>query len=258
MLYRNVMLDSEEKVDAFIQTGGRSNSLRHTQSFSLIYDGFEAKAHLFNPRVMLDTISQKAPLEALSLRQVLFHREPLTAPLFPKFYDVTTLVLQECHFGGFEYLASFIRCFPRCEVLCLRGCSWIQSGDDTKQKFGGSPTYDLAPTRLEITDTIFEEWGQQFYDQGGVVGTAWLDLTGLKSFTYVIGSEEASGAVLEHIAACELLEEIDVGFFNPGSRGTGKQQSPPPDRLCPDFVRLPEVSDYPVSPNHRSCQIAYP
>lgn len=53
---------------------------------------------------------------------------------------------------------------------------------------------------------------------------AWLNLTGLKSFTYV-------GTVLERvlaqIATCELLEEIDVGFLYPRDHGFGKWEPSP-------------------------------
>ena len=135
---------------------------------------------------------------------------------------MTALVLQECHFGGFEDFVSFIRCFPRCEVLRLHACGWIQDDEHANLRFSGLPAYDLAPVRLEITDTIVAEWGEEFRDQGKIIGTAWLDLAGLKSFTYVIGNRATWGAVLEQIAICELLEEIDLTLVYTGGHSFGE------------------------------------
>ena len=78
------------------------------------------------------------------------------------------------------------------------------------------PAYDLAPTHLEIaTDNTVIEWGEAFSYQEKIIGMAWLNLTSLKSFTYVIREEPALGRVLAQIAACELLEEIDLAYLNP-------------------------------------------
>lgn len=56
---------------------------------------------------------------------------------------------------------------------------------------------------------------------------AWLNLTGLKSFMYVIEEETVLERVLTQIAACELLEEIDVGFLYPRDHGVGKWEPSP-------------------------------
>jgi hypothetical protein len=224
VLYRDIVLDQKGKVDTFLRMGGRSNSLQHTKSLRLSYYGFGTKTHLGKLHRILDIISRRASLETLRLRQVQFQAELLSASLFSKLSGVTGLVLQECHFGGFEDFVSFIRCFPRCEVLRLHSCGWIQNGEHAKLKFRGLPAYELTPARLEITDTIVAEWGEEFRDQGKIIGTVWLNLTGLKSFTYVIGDQTAWGTVLEQIAACELLEEIDVTLVYPGSHGFGEQK----------------------------------
>ena len=225
ILYRDIVLDRKGKVDTFIRMGGRSNSLQHTKSFSLTYNGFETKAHLGKLRRILDIISRKASLQTLHLHRVQFHTELLSASLFSKLSGVIVMVLQECHFGGFEDFVSFIRCFPRCEVLRLHGCGWIRNGEHVKLKFRGLPAYDLALVHLEITDTIIAEWGEEFCDQGKIVGMVWLKLTGLKSFTYVIGDQTAWGAVLEMISACELLEEIDVTLVYPGGHSFGERKN---------------------------------
>ena len=115
ILYRDITLDSDEKVDTFIQFGERSEVLRNTKSLSI--------AEISNPHGILDTISQKASLETICLHQAEFHVEPLTASLLSRLSNGTVLVLRECRFGGFEGFISFIRGFPLCEVLHLRGCT---------------------------------------------------------------------------------------------------------------------------------------
>jgi len=222
ILYRDLELNHKGKVDTFIRMGERSKSLQHTKSFTLTYYRYKTKAHVGKLHRILDIISRRASLETLHIRRVQFHAEPLPASLFTKLGGVTALVLQECHFGGFEDFVSFIRCFPRCEVLRLHACGWIQDDEHANLRFSGLPAYDLAPVRLEITDTIVAEWGEEFRDQGKIIGTAWLDLVGLKSFTYVIGNRTTWGAVLEQIAACELLEEIDLTLVYPGGHSFGE------------------------------------
>jgi len=226
VLYRDIVLDRKEQLDTFIRIGERSESLRHAKSLSLTYYGFEAKAHLRKPHRILDIISRKASLETLRLHRVQFHVEPLTASLLSKLSTVTMLALQECRFGGFEDFESFVRCFPRCGVLRLRGCTWIH-GEHEKLKFKGLPTYGLAPASLEITNTSTAEWGEEFCDQGKIVGTAWLNLTGLRLFRYGIENDTALEPVLEQIAACELLEEIDVTISYHVPLGFGEQKPLP-------------------------------
>ena len=213
ILYRDITLDSDEKVDTFIQFGEHSEVLRHTKSLSI--------ADISNPHGILDTISQKASLETICLRQAEFHVEPLTASLLSRLSNVTVLVLRECSFGGFEGFVSFIRGFPLCEVLRLRGCAWVD-GEDAKSKFGSLRVRDIAPAHLEITNNFPIELGDEYCDQGRIVGAAWLGLAGLKSFTYAFGGEATTKLVLERIASCELLEEIDLTIPHYIRRGFGE------------------------------------
>lgn len=222
ILYRDIELNHKGKVDTFIRMGGRSNSLQYTKSFTLIYYRYKTKTHVGKLHRILDIISRRASLETLRIRRVQFHAEHLPASLFTKLSGVTMLVVQECHFGGFEDFVSFIRCFSRCEVLRIHACGWIQDDENAKLRFGGLTAYDISPSRLEITDTIVAEWGEEFRDQGKIVGTTWLNLAGLKSFTYVIGNRTTWGAVLEQIAACPLLEEIDLTLVYPGGHSFGE------------------------------------
>ena len=255
ILYRIILLDRREKVDTFIQTGGGSNALQHAKSLSLTYHELGTKPQHRKPHRILDIISRKASLETLRLHRVQFHTEPLTESLFSRLSGVTTLALQDCHFGGFEDFVSFIRCFPRCEILRLHGCGWTQSSEHIKHKFRDLPTYDISPTHLEIADTTMMEWGEQFRHQGKIIGMAWLSLTGLKSFTYMIRDETASEGVLEHIAACQLLEEIDVALLYPGGHNHGKRKPP----SCPfNPCLITWNSNYPIDPAHRSYQITHP
>jgi len=205
ILYRDIALDSDEKLDTFIEFGERSDALQHTKSLSLVDPG--------DPHGILDTISQKASLETICLRQAQFDVEPPTASLLSRPSTVTVLVLRECRFRGFEDFVSFIRCFPLCEVLRLRGCTWVDD-EDAKSKFGNPRVQGIAPAHLEITNNSPTERGEQYCNQGKIVGAAWLDLAGLKSFTYADGGEAAIKPVLERIAACELLEEIDLAIPN--------------------------------------------
>ncbi|KAF9778941.1 hypothetical protein BJ322DRAFT_463498 [Thelephora terrestris] len=213
-LYRNITLDCKEKLDTFFKIAERSDSLIHTKSLSLTYYGFDAKAHLRKPRRILDIVSRKASLEALRLHRVQFHADTFPASLLSKLSAVKVLTLQECHFGGFEDFVTFVRSFPSCQVLRLHRRTWIR--EPPKPRFRGSPAYDLALTHLEITSTSKPEWGESFCNHGKIVGMPWLNLTGLKSFAYVIEEDTVSAPVLEHIANCELLEEMDMALSSPG------------------------------------------
>ena len=223
VLYRDVVLDHKETVDTFLKLGERSESLQYVKSLILAYYGFETKPHLRKPRKILEIISRKASLQTLRLHRVQFHVEPLTAPLLSKLCPtVTVLVLQDCRFGGFEDFVSLIRCFPNCETLCLRCCTWFRQFP--KLKFRNLPICDrVAPVRLEImSSSVVPEWGEGFCDQGRIVGTSWLDLGGLKSFAYVIEEDTASEVVLRQIASCEFLEEVDMTVTYPGGHSFGE------------------------------------
>ena len=39
----------------------------------------------------------------------------------------------------------------------------------------------------------------------------WLNLSGLKSFTYVIPGTTLSAPVVSNVAICETLDEVDIG-----------------------------------------------
>ena len=221
ILYRDIVLDRREKLDSFLQFGDRSDSLIHAKSLSLTYFGFETKAHLRKPRKILEIISRKTSLETLRLHRVQFHAETFTAQLLSKLGSVAALALRECRFGGFEDFVTFIRCFPRCQVLRLHRCTWIR--EFPKFRLRNVLTYDLAPAHLEITSTSTTEWGEGFCDQGRIVGMSWLNLAGLKSFTYVIEEDTVSGPVFDQIAACEFLEEMDLSVNYPGGHDFGER-----------------------------------
>lgn len=219
-LYRDIVLDCKEKVDTFLQLGERSRSIIHTKSLSLTYYGFETRAHQRKPRKILEIISRGASLETLRLRRVQFHAETFAPSLLSRLGSVTVLTLHDCRFGGFEDFVSFIRCFPRCDVLRLHCCTWTR--ELPRLRFRGLPAHDLALVHLEITSTSRVEWGETLCDQRLIVGTAWLDLSGLKSFTYTAEEDAMSELVLERIAACEFLEELDLSVNRPGAHGFGE------------------------------------
>jgi len=246
ILHRDIALDREDKVDTFIQFGERSDILQHVKCLSLTNPS--------KPHGILDTVSRKASLETLCLYRVMFHVEPLTAPLLSGLSTVTVLVLRGCRFREFEDFVSFIRCIPLCEVLRLRGCTWIQH-EDTNSKLRSLPAYDIAPVHLEIMN-FTTEWSEEYCDQGKIFGAAWLGLTGLKSFTYTIGHEAGSEPVLERIAACELLEEIDIALSLSTRRNVGECEL----SLWlsdPELGELTEISYCPVGSVRQSYQNAY-
>jgi len=254
ILYQGIVLDREEKVDDFIQFGERSECLQYVKSFTLI----DLKGPSQRPHIILATILRKASLEILRLHQVFFYAESLTAPLLSRLSTtVTMLVLRECRFGEFEGFVSFIRRFPLCEVLRLRGCTWmIRRGEDAKPKFGSLPAYDIAPVHLEVANTFISQWGEECCDQGEILGTAWLGLAGLKSFTYAIGGEARSELALGKVTGCELLEEIDVAISYSVRRDFGECESSPPS-FHPELGELIEISDRPVNHLRRSYQIPH-
>ena len=212
LLYQDIELDDEEKLESFIQLGEHSDSLMHIKSLSLTYSGFETPKYLRQPHRILDIISFKTSLETLRLHHVQFQEEPFMAQLLFRLRTVIVLDLQQCCFGGFEDFVSFIRCFPDCLILRLRSCTWAR--DPRNLKFRGLPAYGLSPTRLEITMSP-GAWGRRYFDQGTIVGMPWLNLTCLESFAYVIPGIAASAPVMSHVANCETLDEVDIGvsFF---------------------------------------------
>jgi hypothetical protein len=220
ILHQSIELDRKEKLDTFLQFGERSDCLIHTKSLGLTYNGFEAKAHLRKPRKILEIFSRKASLETLRLHRIQFRAETFTGSLLSKPSTVRVLILQECNFGGFEDFVTFIRSFPRCQVLCFRRRTWIR--EPPKLRFSGSPVYDLYPTHLEITTTSTPEWIESCCDHGKIVGMPWWNLTGLKSFTYQIEEDTVSGPVLERIATCEHLEETDMALSSSGGHAFGE------------------------------------
>ena len=62
------------------------------------------------------------------------------------------------------------------------------------------------------------------FDQGRIVGMPWLDLTGLKSFTYAIQDDTTSGPLLGRIITCGLLEEVDLSLVYHIAHSFGKQK----------------------------------
>jgi hypothetical protein len=223
ILYRDIELDREDKLETFFQLGERSDSLMYTKSFRLAYSGPEDKIHIRKPRKILDIISQKASLETLRLYKVQLHRETFTESLLSRLSTVTVLSLRMCCFGGFEDFVSFIRCFPRCQVLRLLYCTWPK--DRLDFKFKGLPTYDLAPAHLEIVDQATRSGSarkgikHRYFNQGKITGMPWLNLAGVKSFRYLIQQEMASGSVVGHIATSEFLEAVDISTYIDGHFG---------------------------------------
>ena len=214
ILYRDIELDCEEKLESFIQLGEHSNSLMHIKSLSLTYFELDTPKYLRQPHRILDMISFKTSLKSLRLHHVQFQEEPFTAQLLSRLHTVIALALEECCFGGFEDFVSFIRCFPRCQDLCLHFCTWAL--DSQNLKFRGLPAYCLFPTHLEVTVTRDRDWwARQDFDQGTIVGLPWLNLAGLKSLTYVIPGTSGVVPVVSHVATCATLDEADIGvnFF---------------------------------------------
>ena len=254
ILYRDIELDREETVDAFIQDGARSDFLQHIKSLSLTYYGFMSKAHRHKPNRILHVALRKASLDALRLHKIHFQAEPFAASIMSKLSTVTVLVLHGCLFEGICDFISFIRCFPRCEVLRLRGCHWIPRA---KPESGGQPSYDVAPTHLEITNTSIPYGRSDYRDQGGIVGMAWLDLTGLKSFTYTFEDDIPSERVFGGVAASEHLEEINVAIARSEPRDSGECDSVSWSSNA-EVVETIEISDYPADPTRRSHQVSHP
>ena len=247
IVYRDIALDREEKVETFLQFGERSDILQHVKSLSL--------ANTKDPHGILETISRKASLETLCLYRVVFRPGTLTASLLSRLSTVTVLVLQGCHIWEYEDFVSFIRCVPLCEVLRLRGCYWTRH-TDAEMEPGSLPVHNIAPAHLEVTN-FPPAWGGEYCDQGEIFGAPWLGLTGLKSFTYAIGSEAASEMVFEKIAGCEQLEEIDLALSHSVRRDFGECDSS--SWLSnPELVELVGISDCPVNTTRRSYQIPHP
>jgi len=187
----------------------------------------------------------------LGLNRVMFYSESLTVSLLSRLSNVTVLVLRKCRFEEFWDFVSFIRCFPLCEVLCLRGCTWT-GRRDAKSEVRSLPAYDVAPVHLEITNNSVPEWGEEYCNQSEILGAASLDLACLKSFTYGVGA----GLVLEKVAGCGLLEEIDVALPNSICCEFGECE-PSSWSFGPELVVLIEISDCPVNPLRRSYQIPH-
>ena len=117
-------------------------------------------------------------------------------------------------------------------------------------------TYDIAPAYLEITNKPTTKCGtegipiKEIYSEWS--GWTLSDLG--HSLTYAFNWRRFHYGVLEAILGYELLEEIDVALSCSNSWGFGECKSSP--RLFgPDLVKMVEISDWPVDPVVRSCQI---
>jgi len=249
ILYRDIALNHEEKVDTFVQFGERSDILQYVKSLTFTYPK--------DPHGILDTVSRKASLEILCIHRAVFHPETLTTSILSRLSTVTVLILQGCRFEEFEDFVSFVRCFPLCENLRLRRCTWIRHTEAKLEPAGRLPVHDIAPAHLEVTNNLLTAWGEEYCDQGEIFGASWLGLTGLKSFTYAIGGEAASGLVLRKIAACGQLEEIDLAIPHSVRREFGECKLS--SWLSnPELVELAEISGCPVDTDRPSCQSSHP
>ena len=89
----------------------------------------------------------------------------------------------------------------------------------------------------------------------------WLNLAGLKSFTCAIPlpGDTPSGRVMEYIATCEALEELEVRVIYRAERDFGKQKFSRSGRSYSDQVGGSSwPSHYLVDPFHRSHKVAHP
>jgi len=94
ILYRDIALNRQGKVDTFVQFGERSDILRCAKSFTVT----KSK----DPHRILDTVSRKASLEILCISRVIFRPGTLTASILSRLSTVTVVILQRCQFGGFK------------------------------------------------------------------------------------------------------------------------------------------------------------
>jgi len=252
ILYQEIVLDRWEQVENFVQFGERSECLQYVKSFTLI----NPKGTSQKPHIILATISRKASLETLRLHRVKFYGESLTPSLLSGLSTVTVLVLRECRFWKFEEFVFFIQCFPLCEVLRLRGCTWTRREDAKSEEVRSLPAYNVAPVHLEITNNFPPEWGEVYCDQNAILWAAPLGLARLKSFTCGFGAGAGSELVLEKIAGCDLLEEIEAAISHSAGRGFGERESSL-WLLNPELAELIEISDCPVNSLLRSHQIPH-
>jgi len=134
---------------------------------------------------------------------------------------------------------------------------FLDHREDAELKFGSTRVYDIAPVHLEITNHFPAAWGERHCVQGEIIGATWLDLIGMKSFTYAVGGETVPELVLERIVACGLLEGIGIALSRSACRDLGECELSP-SSVNLEFVELIGISDYPVDPIRRSYQIPHP
>lgn len=207
-IYRNINLDTPDKVDGFVLASEEADLrvLRHTRTLSLGIAGMASWRYADKLVVVLGVFAKKASITCLSLKEMKFTLvSPSNVPSLVEAtgalsQTVSKLKLTDCLFIRREDVESLIRSFPLCKSLRLRRCSWQST--QLAPMFSALPTHMVSLDELEITTrrTL------AVYDLSAIVEQDWLDTCSLKSLTY---------SVVDHMMASRMFNAVqDCGLEN--------------------------------------------
>ena len=206
LLYRNINLDTPDKVDGFILASEDASLevLRYTYTLSLGVAGMASWGYADKLVVVLGVFAKKASIKCLSLKEMKFtlvshcNVASLIETTGILSRTVSKLKLSDCLFIRREDIESLIRSFPSCKSLRLRRCSWQST--QLAPMFPSLAVHTVSLDELEITTrrTL------PMYDLSAIVEQDWLDTTGLKSLTYSVIKHTMATKVFSAVQDCRL------------------------------------------------------
>ncbi|KAF9649242.1 hypothetical protein BDM02DRAFT_3113992 [Thelephora ganbajun] len=200
-LYRNINLDTPDKVDGFVlaSEGADLRVLRYTHALSLGVAGMASWRYADKLVVALGVFAKKASIKHLSLKEMKFalvsrsNVAGLIETTGVLSRTVSELKLSDCLFIRREDIESLLRSFPLCKSFRLRRCSWQST--QLAPMFSSLPTHTISLDELEI----ITRRTLSMYDLSAIVEQDWLDTAGLKSLTY---------SVVEHSMAVKMFNAV--------------------------------------------------
>jgi len=123
----------------------------------------------------------------------------------------TELGLYGCHFSSYEEMISFIRSFPVCIFLFVRGCvtgEQVTGGN----AFAGLPEHRLAVKDLQLSASSSNDL---LIDISNLIEDAALDVKSLTSLLCDVGTSERTKRVAAAVSSSPV-EQLQVASSQPG------------------------------------------
>lgn len=205
-LYRNINLDTPDKIDGFVLASENAGLriLRYTHTLSLGVAGMASWRYADKLVAVLGVFAKRASVQCLILKEMKFtlislhNVAGLVETMGTLSRTVSELKLSDCLFVRREDIESLIRSFPLCKSLRLRRCAWQST--QLAPIFSSLPTHTVSLDELEITTRK----ALGMYDLSEIVEQPWLDTTSLKSLTYSVMKYSMAIKVFDAVKSCHL------------------------------------------------------